>query len=232
MSEDGKFRVEKFNDQNYQLWKMQMEDFLYQKDLFLPLGGVAKKPTAMKDEEWEILDRKDLGTIWLSLAVSVAFNISKEKTMKGLMDALAKLYEKPSASNKVFLMKRLFNMKMSEGGSVADHLNEFNIVTNQLSSIKVDFDDEVRALPILCSLPEKWNGLVMGVSNSVSGSNTLKFDDVVGVILSEEMQWKSTGETLGNALNMENREDNRIEERAQGTAEILGREDPNPNLER
>ena len=64
------------------------------------------------------------------------------------MDALAKLYEKPSASNKVFLMK------MSEGGFVADHLNEFNTVTNQLSSVKVDFDDEVRALLILCSLPE------------------------------------------------------------------------------
>jgi hypothetical protein len=45
----------------------------------------------------------------------------------------------------------------------------------------------------------------MAVSNSVSGSNTLKFYDVVGVILSEEMQWKSTGETLGNALNMENK---------------------------
>jgi hypothetical protein len=43
----------------------------------------------------------------------------------------------PRASNKVFLMKRLFNMKMSEGGSVADHLNEFNTVTNQLSSVKV-----------------------------------------------------------------------------------------------
>jgi hypothetical protein len=36
------------------------------------------------------------------------------------------------------------------------------------------------------------------------GSNTLKFDDVVGVILSEEMRWKSTGETSGNVLNMEN----------------------------
>jgi hypothetical protein len=154
MSEDGKFRVKKFNGQNYQLWKMKMEDYLYQKDLFLPLGGVAKKPTAMKDEEWEILDRKVLGMIQMSLAASVAFNISKEKTMKGLIDALAKLYEKPSASNKVFLMKRLFNMKMSEGGSVVDHLNEFNTVTNQLSSVKVDFDDEVRARLILCSLPE------------------------------------------------------------------------------
>jgi hypothetical protein len=135
----------------------------------------------------------------------VAFNISKEKTMKALMDALATLYEKPSSSNKVFLIKILFNMNMSEGGSVADHLNEFNMVTNQLISIKVDFDDEVRALLILCSLSESWNGLIMVVSNSVSGSNTLKFNDVVGFILSKEMRQKIIGETSGNALNIENR---------------------------
>jgi hypothetical protein len=160
--------------------------------LFISEGSVptierSSKEASGQDEEWEILDRKALGTIRLSLVASVAFNILKEKTTKGLMDALAKLYEKLSALNKVFLMKRLFNMKMSEGGSVADHLNEFNMVTNQLSFVKVEFDDEVRALLILCSLPESWNGLVMAVSNSVSSSNTLKFDDVVGVILSEEM---------------------------------------------
>ena len=60
----------------------------------------------------------------------------------------------------LLLMKRLFNMKMSEGGSVADHLNEFNTLTIQLSSIKVNFDDEVRALLILGSLPKSWNSLV------------------------------------------------------------------------
>jgi hypothetical protein len=158
----------------------------------------------MNDEEWEVLDRKELGTIQLILATSVAFNISKEKKMKELMDALDKLYEKPLASNKVFLVKRLFNM-MSEGGSVAYHLNEFNTVTNPLSFVKVDFDDEVRSLLILCSLPESWNDFVMVVSNYVSGSSTLKFDDVVGVILGEEMQQKSTGATSGNVLNMENR---------------------------
>ena len=96
-----------------------MEDYLYQKDLFLPSSGVEKNPTAMKDEEWEILDIKALGTIQLILAASMAFNISKEKTMKALMDALTKLYEKPLASNKVFLMKILFNMNMLEGGSIA-----------------------------------------------------------------------------------------------------------------
>ena len=33
-----------------------MEDYLYLKDLFLPLVGITKKMTTMKDEEWEVLD--------------------------------------------------------------------------------------------------------------------------------------------------------------------------------
>jgi hypothetical protein len=45
----------------------------------------------------------------------------------------------------------------------------------------------------------------MGVSNFFSHSNTLKFDDVFGVILSKEMQQKIRGDISGNALNMESR---------------------------
>eukprot|EP00253_Pinus_taeda_P020118 PITA_20118 len=172
MAKDGRFRVEKFNGQNYQLWRMQMEDYLYQSDLYLPLSGKTNKLTSMIDTEWDILDRKAHGTTRLCLAMSVEFNISKETTTEGLMSALAKLYEKPSASNK-------------------------------LSSIGVNFDDEVRALLFLCSLQESWNVLVMEISNFVSRSSTLKFDDVVGAILSEEMRWKSFGETSGNALTAE-----------------------------
>jgi hypothetical protein len=69
------------------------------------------------------------------------------------MKALDRLYEKPLTSNKVFLMKRLLNIKILEGGFVADNLNEFNMVTNKINSIKVTFDYEVRALLILFSLP-------------------------------------------------------------------------------
>ena len=85
MAEDGKFRVEKFNGQNFALWKMQMEDYLYQKDLYIPLSRKIKKPTAMTDIEWNILDRKSLGTVRLCVAASVAFNISKETTTEGWM---------------------------------------------------------------------------------------------------------------------------------------------------
>ena len=79
------------------------------------------------------------------------------------------------------------------------------MVTSQLSYVGVSFDDEVRALFMLFSLPERWNGLVMDVSNYVSGSRTLNFDDVVSVILSENMRRKRTGETSGDALTMDSR---------------------------
>ena len=43
----------------------------------------------------------------------------------------------------------------------------------------------------------------MAISNYVSGSITLNFDDVFGAILSEEMQHKSSCETSGNYLSAE-----------------------------
>ena len=136
----------------------------------------------------------------------MAFNITKAKMTEELMQTLARLYENPSASNKVFLRKHLFNMKMAEGGSVADHLNDFNTITSQLSFVGINFDEEIRALLILCSFPESWNSLVMAVSNYVLGTSTLKYDDMIGVILSEKIHWKSLGgSTSGSSLNAQSR---------------------------
>ena len=59
------------------------------------------------------------------------------------METLEKLYEKPFASNKVFLMQHLFNIKMVEDGSVVDHLNEYNTITSQLPSVGINFDEKI-----------------------------------------------------------------------------------------
>ena len=77
----------------------------------------------------------------------------KENTTMDLMKALSSMYEKSSVNNKVYLMKKLFNLKKAKGTPVAQHLNEFNTITNQLSMVEIEFDDEVRALILLASLP-------------------------------------------------------------------------------
>ncbi|KAE8698855.1 hypothetical protein F3Y22_tig00110597pilonHSYRG00962 [Hibiscus syriacus] len=131
-ADEGKVKIEKFDGADFGFWKMQIEDFLYQKNLYQPLSG--KQPEGMKDEDWALLDRQALGVIRLTLSRNVAFNIAKEKTTAGLMAALSSMYEKPSASNKVHLMRRLFNLRMAEGASVAQHLNELNTITTQYAS--------------------------------------------------------------------------------------------------
>ena len=95
----------------------------------------------------------------------------------GLMKILSNMYKKLSANNKVFLMNKLFHLKMREGASVATCLNEFNMIVNQLSSIEIDFDDEVCALILLASLLNSWEPMRAIVSNFV-GSAKLKFNDV------------------------------------------------------
>ncbi|MCO5594022.1 hypothetical protein L7F22_048041 [Adiantum nelumboides] len=132
MVDKGKLKIEKFNGKNYQHWKMQIEDYLYNKDHYLPLDGFQSKPATMKNEAWKVLDCKALGTIRLSLASSVVFNIAEQKTTPELMATLDVLYEKPSASNKIFHMKHLFNLKMKKNGFVAEHLNQFNTSISQL----------------------------------------------------------------------------------------------------
>ena len=121
-----KLRTEKFDGSDFSFWKMQIEDYLYQKYLQETLTGV--KPESMTEEKWKLKDRQALGLIRLTLSRNVAFNIVKEKTTSGLLKPLSNMYEKPSAMNKVYLMRRLLNLQMFENGSVSDHINVFNMI--------------------------------------------------------------------------------------------------------
>ena len=118
IGEEGKaLGIEKFDGTDFGYWRMQIEDYLYGKKLCLPL--LRTKPETMKDEDWNLLHRQVLGVIRLILSRSVVHNVVKEKTIVDLMKALSSMYEKPLANNKVFLMKKLFNLKKAEGTPIA-----------------------------------------------------------------------------------------------------------------
>ena len=94
-------------------------------------------------------------------------------------------------------MKKLFNLKMAKNASVTQHLNEFNTITNQLSSIEIDFDDEICALIVLASLSNSWEAMRMVVSNSKENEK-LKYNDIRDLILAEESHRRDADETLGS----------------------------------
>lgn len=124
------------------------------------------------------------------------------------------MYEKPSASNKVFLIRQLVNTKMHEGASVADHVNEFNSLLSRLVSVDIKFDDEVQALLLLSSLPDSWLGTVTAVA-STSETTKFTFKGISDLILSEDVCRRNVGESTGSLLRTESR--GRRLERVQGS---------------
>ena len=66
----------------------------------------------------------------------------------------------------MFLIKQLMNLRYREGAPVANHVNAFQGIINQLSSMGISFEDEVRVLLLLGSLPDTWETLKVTLCNS------------------------------------------------------------------
>ena len=145
MASGGKIEIEKFNGQSFELWKLKMEDLLVDKYQWI-MVDLGTKPTAMLDEDWKKLDRKAKSTIWLCVSDLVLLNVSGESTAKNLWEKLGTLYQYKSLVNKLFLRKKLYNLRMKDGDSVTEHLNAFNTVVSQLSSADIKISDEDKCI--------------------------------------------------------------------------------------
>jgi hypothetical protein len=192
--QSSKFEVEKSTEKNnFELWKLNMQDLLVQQGFQKAFLGKSKKPKSMKDEDWEDLDARTLNTIRLFLADEVFSNIDGEERTRGLWNRLDSLYMKISLMNKIFLKRQLYILQMKEGTKIIDHLNVFNTLISQLSSMDVNYKDEDKEITLLCSFSESWDHVITFMW--FSSADDIDYDIVVGALFSEEMRRRSTKET-------------------------------------
>ncbi|MCO5556542.1 hypothetical protein L7F22_010091 [Adiantum nelumboides] len=175
-SEKEDYYIKKFNGTNFTIWKQRMMDVLVNKGLAGPLKE--HKEGVYKDDQWEELDARARATICLHLGESIFFTILDKTTAFELWDSLCSAWNDKSASNKVFLMKKLMRLSMKEGSSVSSHLNEFNSWLN--------FDDKIKAIFLLCSLLASWDTFNIVISNSTHGGK-LAISDVTSALLTKEI---------------------------------------------
>jgi hypothetical protein len=69
------------------------------------------------------------------MADEVLFNIVGDDTTSGLWSKLESLYMTKSLSRIIYLKRRLYSLRMKEGTNVVDHLNTFNTLIVQLTSM-------------------------------------------------------------------------------------------------
>ena len=120
------FEIDKFNGKNdFSLWRVKMRSLLVQQGLWKALKGKNALPTTLSDEEKEDLLERAHSAIQLSLADEVLREIVDEDTAVGLWLKLESRYMTKSLTNRLYMKQRLYTIRMKEGTTFSDHLNEF-----------------------------------------------------------------------------------------------------------
>ncbi|PKA57601.1 Retrovirus-related Pol polyprotein from transposon TNT 1-94 [Apostasia shenzhenica] len=189
-----KFEVEKFDHKkDFGIWQLRVKAILVQNDLHHALLE-RKNARKMTDEEWKELDLKALSTIQLCLADEVLYNISDVETSVDLWRKLEKFYMSKSLTNKLYMKRQLYNLRMSEGANLLEHMNVFSKMISQFHSIEVKLQEKDVILLFLSLLPKSYNHLIITI---LYGKDTLKVEEVNATLLSNEVRNKqSTDESL------------------------------------
>ena len=56
--------------------------------------------------------------------------------------------------NKLFLQKKLFHLIMDENDTVTEHLNFYNTLVSQITSVGIKMVEEDKCITLLCSLSD------------------------------------------------------------------------------
>jgi hypothetical protein len=81
MANNSRIEIEKFNGQNFELWKLKIDDLLVDREQWTTFCR-GTMPVGMSTKEWEKLERRTRSTIRLSLADSMLLNVSCEYSTK------------------------------------------------------------------------------------------------------------------------------------------------------
>jgi len=133
--------IDKFNGENFRLWKFRMEMVLASMDLWEIVEETEEPPPkdgdAKEIKEYNRRAKKALSIISLSLVNSQLAHIKHCKGPAEAWKALCNVHETKSLSNILFVRRKFFTIKMQEGDDLMDHINHVKELADQLTSFEV-----------------------------------------------------------------------------------------------
>lgn len=92
--------------------------------------------------------------------------------------------------NKMYMMKKLHELRYQERTLMMAHLNVFQVFLNKSSDIGIKFDEEIHSLWLLGIVQDSWEVFMMSFCNSAL-EDTILMDLVKNSVLNEETRRQS-----------------------------------------
>ncbi|QRV98799.1 integrase core domain protein [Ceratobasidium sp. AG-Ba] len=156
---------------NYNMWRVQMEDILTDLDLYgyvdlsNPLPDDKSSDYDKKLDLWAKLDRKALSNIRLRVDGSVLTHIQGCKTSADAWNTLASTFQIKGTVGLIDLRRKLFSHRMAELEEIEEHIQRMREWFEQINLIAPGSLTEVDWITTLvASLPDSWDAFTQSIS--------------------------------------------------------------------
>ena len=153
-SNETRFSIVKLNNTNYQLWKFKLEMLLSKDDLW---DMVNQDKPEEAPNSWEKRDRQAKATISLMVEDDQLIHIRNKDSARGMWLALQKLHERSNLTSKLYLLRKLYKMRLTKGAVMRSYINQMLEIVEQLRGLGEELKDDHIAALLLCGIPELWN---------------------------------------------------------------------------
>ena len=139
---------------------------------------------------------------WLSVDLTLLYLLGDPEDPVTVWKKLSDQFQKKTWANKLELRKRLYSLRLKEGGSVQEHIRRMTEVFKELAVICDLVKEEDRVVHLLASLPESYSMLVTALE---ANSDVPQMEVVTERLLHEErkqMDKEGSGGSTSKALTI------------------------------
>src|SRR4051812_40076825 len=129
----AKYKILKFDGgTSFSLWKIWMRSSLVLQGLWKAIEeNFSEDLTESKKLD---LKERALGALFMSVTDNVLHEIAGEKFTSAAWKKLEEFYSAKLLTNRLYLKKKLYNLRMVEGTFIKQHLDEFNFIIMDLET--------------------------------------------------------------------------------------------------
>ena len=157
----------KLTDSNYSMWKSEMRDLFVCKVLWLPVQFRKNKSDKINASTWEGMHLEVGAYVRCFIDMSLYNNFDEETDVDVLWKKVDVMFEKKNVVNRVSVLQKIMRLRYQDDSSIVEHLNAFQGLINQYTSLEVPLADEVLALLLLGTLPDSSETLVVTLGNVI-----------------------------------------------------------------
>ncbi|UYV63661.1 hypothetical protein LAZ67_2005217, partial [Cordylochernes scorpioides] len=164
--------LNKLDGYNYSLWSFKIEMLLQKEDLWeVVTENIPDEPKI----EWKKKDSKARAIINLSIADSQIVHVKNLLTAKATWDTLKNIYERKTLSGKIYLLRKLYSLKLEEDKDMQQHITTMMELVDKLRTIGETLKDSHITAILLCSLPKSYSNLITMLESRPDDELTLEF---------------------------------------------------------